>query len=75
MYEKIQQYYKDNQQALNSASTEKMQQIQQKVLIAVAELGRAGNYAIVFDMSGGIPYISSTLLTDLTSQVKSKLGL
>jgi outer membrane protein len=27
------------------------------------------------DVSGGIPYISTTLSTDVTAQVKTKLGL
>jgi len=29
----------------------------------------------VMDMGAGIPYISTTLSTDVTTQVKAKLGL
>ena len=60
MQQKIQQSYQDNQQALARASQEKMQ---------------AGGYVYIMDMTGGIPYISTTLSTDVTAQVKAKLGI
>ena len=75
MYAKIQQSYQDNQQALAKEQSEKMQAITTKVLDAIKAVGDAGGYVYIMDLTGGIPYISSTLSTDVTSQVKAKLGL
>ena len=75
MYAKIQQSYQDNQQALAKEQSEKMQAITTKVLDAIKAVGVAGGYVYIMDLTGGIPYISSTLSTDVTSQVKAKLGL
>ena len=74
MYTKIQQSYQDNQQALAKASQEKMQAIQTKVLDAIKAVGQAGGFTYVVEM-GSLPYISTTLSTDITAQVKTKLGL
>jgi outer membrane protein len=75
MYQKIQQSYQDNQQALAKEQSEKMQAITSKVLEAIKSVGQTGGYVYIMDISGGIPYISSTLSTDVTGQVKAKLGL
>lgn len=75
MYQKIQQSYQDNQQALAKEQSEKMQAITAKVLAAIKEVGQAGGYVYIMDLTGGIPYISTTLSTDVTAQVKAKLGL
>ena len=75
MYTKIQQSYQDNQQALAKAQQEKMQDITTKVLDAIKAVGQAGGYVYVMEMGAGIPYISTTLSTDVTAQVKQKLGL
>ena len=75
MYTKIQQSYQDNQQALQKASSDKMQTITTKVLDAIKTVGQEGGYVYIMEMGAGIPYISTTLSTDLTAQVKAKLGL
>ena len=75
MYQKIQQSYQDNQQALQKASQEKMQAITAKVLDAIKAVGQAGEFVIINEINAGIPYISTTLSTDVTAQVKTKLGL
>ena len=75
MYTKIQQSFQDNQQALAKAQQEKMQAITTKVLDAIKAVGQAGGYVYVMEMGAGIPYISTTLSTDVTAQVKQKLGL
>ncbi len=75
MYQKIQQSYQDNQQALQKASQEKMQAITTKVLDAIKAVGQAGGYVMINEINAGIPYISTTLSTDVTAQVKTKLGL
>ena len=75
MYTKIQQSYQDNQQALAKEQQEKMQAITAKVLEAIKSVGQAGGYVYIMDLAAGIPYISTTLSTDVTPQVKTKLGL
>jgi len=75
MYTKIQQSFQDNQQALQKASSEKMQTITNKVLDAIKAVGQSGGYVYIMEMGAGIPYISTTLSTDVTAQVKAQLGL
>ena len=75
MQQKIQQSYQDNQQALAKEQQDKMQAITTKVLDAIKAVGLAGNYVYIMDMGSGIPYISTTLSTDVTAEVKKKLGL
>ena len=75
MYQKIQQSYQDNQQALAKEQSERMQAITTKVLDAIKSVGEAGGYVYIMDLTGGIPFISSPLSTDVTAQVKAKLGL
>ena len=75
MYTKIQQSFQDNQQALQRASSDKMQAITNKVLEAIKAVGQAGGYVYIMEMGAGIPYISTTLSTDVTAQVKTKLGI
>lgn len=72
---KIRQSYQDNQQALQKAQQEKMQAITTKVLDAIKQVGDANGYVYIMEMGAGIPYISTTLSTDVTAQVKTKLGL
>lgn len=75
LYNRIQQSYQDNQQSLQQVSQQKMQAISEKMLNAIKEVGIEGNYIYIMDISAGIPYISTTLSTDVTTQVKQKLGL
>ena len=75
MYAKIQQSYQDNQQALAKEQQEKMNVITTKVLDAIKAVGQAGGYVYIMDVTGGIPYISTTLSTDVTAEVKKKLGM
>ena len=74
-YQKIQQSFQDNQQALAKAQQEKMQAITTKVLDAIKTVGQSGGYVYIMEMGAGIPYISTTLSTDVTAQVKTQLGL
>ena len=74
MYQKIQQSYQDNQQALQKASNEKMQAITAKILDAIKAIGQTGGYVYIME-NNSLPYISTTLSTDVTAQVKAKLGL
>ncbi len=75
LYQRLQQYEQTSRQELAKVQNEKLQLISEKVSAAVKELGAAGGYVYVMDATSGIPYISETLSTDITAQVKSKLGL
>ncbi len=75
LQQRIQQSYQDNQLALQKASQEKMQAISDKMLGVIKEIGQAGNYVYIMDVTAGVPYISTTLSTDVTADIKKKLGL
>lgn len=76
LYQRMQQSYQDNSQALAKAEQDKLGAIQEKVLAAVKKLGEAGGYVYVVDTSAGvIPFINSQLSTDVTDQIKKELGV
>ena len=76
LYNKIQQFFQDSQANLQRASQEKMNDITTKVLKAIQAVGEDGGYTCIFDSADGvIPYISKTATTDVTAQVKAKLGI
>ena len=74
MQQKIQQSYQDNQQALAKAQQDKMQPIEKKVMDAITAVGKEGGYVYIMQLGSQL-YISTTLSTDVTAQVKAKLGL
>ena len=74
LYQKYQQNLQDNQQALAKAEQEKMSEVQAKMLKAVETVGQEGGYIFIMQQ-GSLPYISTTLSTDVTALVKAKLGL
>ena len=53
---------------------EMYQKIQAKVMEAVNAIGKDGGYVYIMELGSQL-YISSTLSTDVTAQVKAKLGL
>lgn len=74
--QKIQQYYQDCQINLDQKSKELMDGINTKVLKAIQTVGEEGGYICIFDMAGGVvPFVNSTLTTDVTENVKAKLGI
>ena len=76
LYTRMQQSYQDNQAAMQKAETEKMNVIREKVLAVVKKVGEAGGYVYIVDTSSGvIPFINSTLSTDITDQLKKELGI
>jgi outer membrane protein len=74
MQQKLQQSYQDNQQALTKEQSERMQPIQKKIMDAIDAVGKEGGYVYIMQ-TGSALYISTTLSTDVTAQVKAKLGL
>jgi outer membrane protein len=75
MMQKIQQTYQDNQQTLQKEYQERMQVVSNKLVEAIKAVGQAGGYVYIMDLTSGIPYISTTLSSDVTAEVKAKLGL
>ena len=72
--QRLEEFYNKTQQDLQQYRMQKMQDLQQKILKAVEEVGMAGGYVYILDVNS-LPYISKTLSTDVTSQVKTKLGI
>ena len=62
LYQKFQQAQQDNAQAI------------QKLQNAIKNVGKAGGYVYIMDLSSGIPYISDTLSKDVTADVKAELN-
>lgn len=73
LQQKFQQAYSDNQQALQKAQNEKLGPIQTKVLNAIQNVGKAGNYVYIMQ-TNSLPYISTTLSKDITAEVKAELN-
>ena len=74
MGQKIQQARQDNAQAFQKAYNDRLEPIQKKVLDAINTIGREGGFVYIVQQNS-LPYISTTLSTDVTAQVKAKLGL
>ncbi len=74
MYQKLQQAYTDNQQNFQKAQQEKLQPINDKIMTAIKNVGVAGDYVYIMDVSSGIPYISETLSVDVTNDVKAEMN-
>lgn len=73
---RIRQAVQDNQQVLQKTESEKMQAIQQLVLDAIKKVGEAGGYVYIVDTStGAIPFVNTTLSTDVTADIKKALGM
>lgn len=76
LYQRMQQSYQDNQQSLQKAQQDKMGAIQQLVLDAVKKIGETGGYVYVIDTNAGaIPFVNTTLSTDITADVKKAVGI
>lgn len=73
LQQKFQQAYQDNQQALQKAQNEKLGPIQTKVLNAIQNVGKTGNYVYIMQ-TNSLPYISTTLSKDITAEVKAELN-
>ena len=71
----VQGYYENSQKTLVDEQEKKLKVIRDKILEAVQAVGKAGGYVYIMDTTQGIPYISTTLSTDVTKEVKAKLGI
>ena len=76
LYQRIQQTTQTYSEDLEKKQAEKMQPIQQKIINAIKEIGELGGYVYIMDLSSGVPqYVNPTLSTDITAQLKTKLGI
>ena len=74
--QKISQYYQDCQGNLEQKQMDLQNGINSKLQKAIQAVGEEGAYVCVFDLAGGgVPFVSSTLTTDVTDAVKGKLGI
>lgn len=73
LYTKFQQAQSDYSQQLQKEQQEKMTPITTKLVEAIKNVGKNGGYVYIMDVSSGIPYISDTLSTDVTNDVKKEL--
>ena len=73
--QRLQEYAQEIQVNLQNAEQEKMVEIQKKLQEALAAVGKEGAYICVFDATGSIPFINTTLCEDVTAKVKAKLGI
>ena len=72
---RLEQFYQTSQQDLQKQQQDKMALITEKVSKAIKEVGDAGGYVYIMDVTSGIPYINESISTDVTDQVKTKLGI
>mgnify|MGYP003289236368 FL=1 len=75
MEQRLQQYGQEVQQSLAQAEQQEMIAIQTKLRDALDAVGRDGGYVCIYDLSGGMPYVSKTLCEDVTMKVRTKLGI
>ena len=73
LYQKIQQTYQDNSQAMQKLQQEKISPITDRLVNAIKAVGKAGGYVYIMDVTSGVPYISETLSKDVTAEVKAEL--
>ena len=73
---KIQQSVQDNEQAFRQAQQTKFKPVQDKIMAALELVLKEGNYVYAIDeaMVQGVT-INKALSTDITAQLKAKLGI
>ncbi len=74
LQQRIEEYVNKSRQDLSEYNNQKTQEIMEKLLKAVEAVGQEGGYVYILDVAS-IPYVSKTLSTDVTQQIKAKLGL
>lgn len=75
MEQRLQQFGQEVQQKLAMAEQEEMLAIQTKLREALEAVGRDGGYVCIYDLAGGMPYVSKTLCEDVTMKIRTKLGI
>lgn len=76
LQEKGMQFQQDATQQLQKAYTDMMEPIYKKFEDALKAVGQEGGYIYIFDLNRtDIPYVNESQSTDVTTAVKTKLGL
>lgn len=70
--QRIQEAYNANSQSLQQMQQELLTPIQSKVAKAIENVGNNGKYSIIV-IKGSLPFINSTLVTDVTSECKTEV--
>ncbi len=73
--QKIQEYRMNSSTNLENKQAELLNNINEKALKAVKEVGEEGGYICIFDLGGSVPFVNATLTTDVTEPIKAKLGI
>jgi outer membrane protein len=69
-------FQQEAQQTMQNKYQELMLPVQQKLDEAIKAVGAEGGYSFIFDLNTTpIPYVNDTASTDVTAQVKAKLGI
>ena len=71
---RMQERAQDYERQLQQDYEKEMSLISEKINKAIKEVGAAGGYLYIFDISS-VPYINDTLSKDVTAEVKAKLGI
>ena len=72
---RMNEYVQDCDVKYQNKQMELMNSIQEKAFKAIQSVGLEGEFVCIFDISGAVPYVSTTLTTDVTDLVKAKLGI
>lgn len=72
LYQKIQQTYSDNQQALQKAQQDKMQPVVETVRKAIENVGKAGGFTYIFEEGAAV--YTGTNVEDVTAKVQAEIN-
>lgn len=76
LYSRLQETYTSTQQELNKMQADKMQAIQDLLMAAIKKVGEAGGYIYIVDTSNGvIPFVNTSISTDVSPEIKKALGM
>ena len=76
LHERGQQAARDSEQQLQQSWMQMLEPIAKKIDDAIKAVGQEGGYVYIFDLNATqIPFVNETLSTDVTSAVKTKLGI
>lgn len=76
LQEKGMQLQADAQQQLEKSYADMMEPIYKKIEDAIQAVGQEGGYVYVFDLNRtSIPFVNESMSTDVTTTVKTKLGI
>ncbi|NLZ95772.1 MAG: OmpH family outer membrane protein, partial [Bacteroidales bacterium] len=76
MAQRQEQFQQEAYETMQNAQNELMMPIYKKLDETIQEVGKSQGFIYIFDIARtAIPYINTAQSTDLTSSVKSKLGI